>query len=258
MKTKVLFFLFIIVIVLNSFGQESVRLKGIVKNDSILLKDINIINKTKNTGTSSDRKGHFFINASAGDSIVFSSINFSKRIIVASNKHIKTKSIIVYLEEEFNELDEITLNQSLKFDVGNIYIHKNMAIDMEEDVITNRPPDIRKQVNPLGNSSNGISILGLAFKIADELFLKKIRLKIKQEKKKEIKQHEEQLEFVNNIVPKYGESFFINELNINEDEIYQFIDYCEDHGIVEYYNSNEFIIKNFIIEHAIKFNNIKP
>ncbi|WP_111707465.1 hypothetical protein [Lutibacter citreus] len=258
MKNNVLFFLLFTLIVLKSFGQEVVKLNGIVKYDSIFLKDINIVNKTKVTGTSSNKMGEFNLNASLGDSIVFSSINFSKRIIVISDHHLKAKKMIVYLEDGFNELDEITLNQNIKIDVSNIYIHKNMVVDYENDVVTNRPPDMRKHVDPIGNSSNGVSILGLAFKIADELFLKKGRLKRKKEKKQLKKRTDDQDIFIKNLVTNYGENFFTNDLNIQKDKIFQFIDFCEDQGITEYYDSNEFLIKNFLVEHASKFKALKP
>ena len=236
--------------------ENSIKLQGIVKSDSILLKDVNIINKTNKTGSSSNTFGEFEINASEGDSILFSSIGYSKRIIKISKTHIKNKKIVVWLEEGFNELDEITIGQHLKFDTSKIFVHKNMTID--KDIGNSvEPPSVRKYVDPIGNSSNGISIIGLIFKVTDELFLKKGRLERKLNKRELKQKVKDQQLFINTIVNTYNQSFFINELNINSNKIYIFIDYCEQNGLANLYDSNEFVIKNFLIKQANLFNSIK-
>ena len=58
----------------------------------------------------------------------------------------------------------------------------------------------------------------------------------------------------------YGDTFFIEALNIQEHEINLFLDFCVGNGLTEFYNSNEIVIKNFLIKqtreyHSIKINN---
>ncbi|SDX31180.1 hypothetical protein SAMN05444411_104181 [Lutibacter oricola] len=241
----------------NLNAQENlIRLNGIVKNDSLLLKDINIINKTKKTGASSNAKGEFIIHAALGDSILFSSLSYVRRTIKISNYHIKHKKMVVYLEQGYNELDEITLNQRIKFDTSKILTYKGMPLDRDDDFYR-EPPNIRKSIDPTANAPGG-NILGLVFKLADVLFLNKIREKKKEKRKKLKIKTEKQTQFLDNIVTNYSEEFFTKELKIHPDKIYIFIDYCQDNNLKKHYNANEFVVKNFLITQSKKFNQIKP
>ncbi|HKJ06484.1 MAG TPA: hypothetical protein VJ970_03375, partial [Flavobacteriaceae bacterium] len=85
-------------------AQNSITLNGIVKNDSIGLENIHIINLRSNLATYSSASGKYLISVMVGDTLKFSSVNHSNRKIKISENHAKNKFIIVYLEEEIEQL----------------------------------------------------------------------------------------------------------------------------------------------------------
>ena len=257
LKTNNILFiqLFLMLFCQKIIAQENrVELAGLVKQDSILLVNINIINKATNTGAASDKDGIFTMNAKEGDSILISSINYINRIIKITSTHINNKKIEIYLEPDYNELDEIFLEKKNNLNWEKIAVEKGTILDNDKNTYK-KPPTITTDPT-YGNS--GVNIIAVVFKIADELFFKKIRLKKKQKKQALKLKEENQLNFINNLVTNYSETFFVNELKIHPDKIYLFIEYCEDKGLKEHYKSNEIVVKNFLLTYSKQFNNIKP
>ncbi|MBL4938843.1 MAG: hypothetical protein JKY16_00875 [Lutibacter sp.] len=241
--------------VMNIAAQNnSIKLKGTVQSDSTYLSDINIVNKTSNLGTFSKKNGTFNITTSLGDSILFSSIVYNNRIVIISETHINSKKITVYLEPNYNQLDEIMLEKKIAIDWGNVAVPKGTIF--ENDKITNRKaPNARKLTDPNANASglNPITIITALIKILTKKSrLKRKAKKIEHEKIKQLKN-----KFPITIRDLYGIYFFVEWLHIPEDNLNLFLDYCEGNGLNDLYNSNEFIIKNFLIVQAEKFNSIR-
>lgn len=248
LKTASLLFLFIS---MHLFAQKSIeKIEGVVKSDSIFLENINVLNLTQNFGASSNNKGAFTLFAKLGDSIMFSSISYTNRIIKISEKHMREKKIIVFLEQGFNELDEILLTPKVQLDFGNIDVQKGMILNKTEDS-KKKGPDLRRMTDPTyGN-------VGVDFVSIFKLLTKKLRLKNKG--KKAAQKENERLieEFPDKLFSLYKTNFFTDELKIPDDKIYQFLEYCQENGLSNHLNSNEFQIKNFLIVKSRKFNQIK-
>jgi hypothetical protein len=244
------FFLFAIVTLQINGQEKSVKLQGFVKYDSKVLANINIINETNKTGVASDSKGKFEIYASIGDSILFSSISFKNRKIKISETHIENKFITVYLEPGFNELDEVEILKKIRLDFGDVSLSQRAELDIDE-MTNNEAPNMERQIDP-NAKFQGMSLIGIY-----ELLTKKNRAKKRNEN--DIKNEIEFLkkELPNTIKIAYGDDFFTDWLYIKNDQIYEFLDFCQSNGLGELYKSDEIYIKDFLIKQSKIFNKIK-
>ncbi len=240
---------------MNMVSQEkNVKLEGTVQFDSTYIANINILNKATHLGTSSDTNGHYSLYAKKGDSILFSSIVFKNRFIKITETHLKSKSITVYLEASVNQLDEIMLDKKVWLNGIKIAVSKGTILDYDE--ITNRkPPDARKLTDPTANAG-GVNAIGIITELL-KILTKKARKKRKEKKLKHEKIQQLKNEFPTTIRNLYGEDFFMEWLNIPEDNIHLFLDYCQGNGLNELYNSEEIILKNFLLLKAKKFNSLR-
>lgn len=233
---------------LNIHSQSNTAvLKGNVKYNHSVIQDINVLNKNTSKGTSSDSKGNYSIKASLGDSLLFSSIIYENRIIKITNTHIKTKSITVYLEANYNLLQEVYLTKQRILNSIDIAVAKGTVLD--NDKITDRKaPDARKLTDPNAGGSS-IDFIGIY-----KLFTKKRRKRKKLEKIEFDKQEQLKKDFSETIIVRYKDSYFIESLHIQEHQINLFLDFCQSKGLNKLYDRNEIVIKNFLFRQAKHFN----
>lgn len=245
--------LILLLFFLKSYAQEQqIDLEGIVKSETNALQDINIINKTSKLGTFSNVNGAFTLPVSLGDSIQFSAISYKTRTIEITLNHLKSKKIIVFLEPGLNELDEISIEQKVRLDFGKTSLPKG-AIFEKDNIDLKKAPNARNLTDPTSPAgSNTGNILGVI-----TLIVNKILKKSTERKKEEKIQLKIQQNFSNTVIDNYGKDFFIKSLNINQDDLFLFIDYCKDNGLNTYYMSDEFTVKNFLVIQSKKFIEIK-
>ena len=230
--------------------EKETMLFGKVRNDSIYLENILVVNLRTSFGTSSLQGGEYYIKAKLGDSILYKSITHKNRKVKITENHIEKKFIEVFLEPQINQLDTVTIAGSFTLDVSNVYIDKDMVLDKDAYNYI-KPQDVTNQVDPNAGQA-GVDMLGLLFRGADALFFKK-----KREEKRELAEiNRKKRIFIDNIVYTYEERFFRKELKIHKNKIYQFIDFCEDKGLGDYYNKREIEIKNFLILQSRDFNKL--
>ncbi len=253
LKSKNIFvtIVFLVFVYSNSLAQKKiVMLNGTVRSDSIVLQDINIINLTSNIGTSSDKNGNYTIYGSLGDSILFSSVVYKQRIIKISKSHVESKTLVVYLEQGINELDEVEIGQKMRLNLGKVSLPKGAVFD-NDNISSKKAPNSRKFTDPTyGNS--GVNFSEISKLLTNNVFQKR---KARKEEKRHIKKQKQI--FLENIYNDVGVDFFTVHLNIKEEEIYLFLYYCEDNGLSDFYNSDEFLIKDFIIKQSKKYNQTK-
>jgi hypothetical protein len=249
--SKYICLVFILIISVNKANaqKQQIKFNGIVKNDSINLKDINIKNVTSGYGTTSDKNGHFILYGKKGDSVLFSSIVYKNRIIKISSTHINSKKMIVYLEPDYYQLDEIMLSNPIIIDWSNASVTPGTIFD--NDYISNRkPPNAQALADPNANTG-GLNPVALFMQLTKKSRLKRKKRKLEAHKNQLLKQ-----EFPTTLRNLYGNDFYIKSLTIPEEKINIFLDYCQANGLNEYYLSDEFIIKDFLIKQARKFNAI--
>lgn len=104
MKKSMLFMIFFVFGILNSFGQ--IQIKGTVKDkDDNTLLGVNVFIKGTTTGTATDEDGKFTIKASLNNVLVFSYIGFETKEVTIKDK----SDITIVLTENNSELDEVVV-----------------------------------------------------------------------------------------------------------------------------------------------------
>ena len=251
LKIKNILFFGALILVLQVSAQEKpVLLKGNIKYNSKNIPDINVINKTSKIGTSSNENGEFTISAMKGDSILFSSLEYQNRIIKITESHLSNIAITVYLEPGFNELDEVKILQKIKMDWSKTPVQQRAVLD-NDDVSTFKAPDTDQYLNQ-GYMTNGVSLVGIY-----NLITKKSRAKKRtaNDEKNQIANFKNELP--NTLKNLYGTDFFTDWLYIPSTEVDLFLDYCQGNGLGDYYNSNEFVVKNFLVVQSNNYNKLK-
>jgi hypothetical protein len=219
-------FLFLLVS-FYSFSQNNNDkfIEGIVYNDnSYSIEGVHVLNITSNEATITNSKGNFKILVKLNDELIFSAIQFKRNKITINQEIFDSLSIIVYLEEFVNELDEVILNSSglsgsLMNDLQNTGIVKDLNFD---DIGIPGYTGIRKEDIPS------------SFQLTKELLLAPLTGGVDiermynwfsgyyKEKRKE-REFKNDYSLVDQIIKFYGLRFFIDEFELSEDNIHEFV-----------------------------------
>ena len=108
-----------LLILLLSFckvNSQSVEIFGKVESKADV-ENIHVINKTEKLFTATNRNGEFKMTVNLNDTLLFSSIQHTSKEVVITNNIILSRSLIVKLDEQINELDEVIVGKVLTGDL---------------------------------------------------------------------------------------------------------------------------------------------
>ncbi len=88
---------------------ERTRITGEIKNDSLPIENVHIINMSSNRGSLSNKNGEFQISVKENDTLMFSDVQYLIKKIIISQDHIINKRLNIKLEFNTNKLDEIVI-----------------------------------------------------------------------------------------------------------------------------------------------------
>jgi len=201
------------------YSQEKILLKGKIVADSLENSRINILNITKNIGTTNSDLGDFEIEVQEDDILVFSSIQYERVEIKISKKNIKRKLLNVELTKKVIGLNEVMLRKTgltgnLSEDLENI-----KTFDYYEGIPLSKIPRLTSLGRQLYTARDGDIDPLLNMIIGRMQMLEKAN-------------ENEQLTFdVQEGIDAVESSIFINELEIPEEEIINFVYYCATNPI---------------------------
>lgn len=110
LKNRVLFLLFFFVFAgLNAQTFSQKKVEGKVYSADGDVAATHVLNTTTKRATITDAAGFFSIEASLNDSIVFSAVQFKRKILVVSNAMLDSKTVFIPLEPALTELDEVVV-----------------------------------------------------------------------------------------------------------------------------------------------------
>lgn len=241
--------IFFISLVFTSYAQNK-KLKGKFIGENLEKSFINVINVNTYKATISQLGGKFEIEAEVGDSILISSIQYKEMKFVVKPEFFNN-SIEIPLKLKVNELDQvnlfsINLTGNLESDAKNIKLNKSSKLDFgtfdvskayDEEVTTQAEFSLRNvamEQNPIPASVNFRRV----FKLISGLFTKRDQYKNGTDNKSSL------------IGKLGGKDFFIDFLNIKENQIGQFISYAKGNGLTNelFKQSNDLDLIQFLME----------
>lgn len=222
-----------------AYSQENrVLISGEIKNDSVPIENVHIINKSAQKGTITNRIGQFKISVTDKDTLMISDIQFQNKIIIVNQDHLLTKFIEINLLELTNELDEVVVQQ---FD------------DMSEELgLPNAGKEplnkLDRNLNHYSQKSTPIVILeALLFKPGgiDDIYNIVSGNRKNDRKLKQLIQEDQlnagKLEYVKVIRAHFQDDFFTNSVQIEEEYIDTYIYYCLAQDIGSLYDKGRLI-----------------
>ena len=253
---KLLCLIFFVIFSLQLYAQnERVLISGEVKNDSSSIENVHIINLNSNVGTLSNAFGMYKIAVKLNDSLLISSIQYESQLLIIKKEQLQNRTISIDLEIKINELDEIILKEHNLS--GNLIIDSKLLKDsisagkkmkdqimlmdldkpvvLDNDAIENeKPPDASKLTNP--NIPVGGDLIKLFRPLLKEV--SKIGQTKRELKNKKRIYNLNASKAPESIREELGDLFFTDRLNIQIEQIGDFILYCKPKGIVELYMKN--------------------
>jgi len=218
--------------------ENRVLISGEIKNDSVPIENVHIINKNSWRGGITNSKGQFKISVTDKDTLMISDIQYQNKIIIVNQDHVLNKFIEINLLELTNELDEVIVQQ---FD------------DMSEEL--NLPNAGKKPLNKLDRNLNHYSQKSTPIVILEALLFKPGGIddiynivsgnRKKDRKLKGLIQDDAlnagKLEYVKIMREHFQDDFFTNSVKIEEEHIDSYIYYCLAQNIGNLYDKGRLI-----------------
>ncbi|MEN8124147.1 MAG: hypothetical protein ABFR32_03380 [Bacteroidota bacterium] len=110
---KIYRFFYSIILFIFSFQiyaqKDRIIITGEIKNDSVSIENVHIINISSNRGSLSNKNGKFQISVKENDTLMFSDIQYMVKKIIINKQHLSDKELTVKLVFNTNKLDEVVI-----------------------------------------------------------------------------------------------------------------------------------------------------
>ncbi len=246
--------------------QENILLKGSIKAAFLESASVHIINATQKTGTVNSDSGNFQILVQAGDTLLFSSIQYQKLEVIISDKIIWEGNLIIELKEDINQLAEVNISNiqltgNINTDLNNIEVVTDLPLDLrfgavkhivfESDV--NDPLEAPRNIAFESNQvlQPGVNLLGIV-DVLEDLF------NIKKKGNTPIYKRPTAT-VAAQIRGLFDDDFFKSSLGIKEEHINDFLFYVDENGLTSQMmeEKNKLSLLDFLFEQSEKYLQIR-
>ncbi|MCW2119170.1 hypothetical protein [Flavobacterium sp. 7A] len=217
-----------------SQGASNVQLRGTIKTASDFVNEVNVVNETTKTTTSSNELGQFTITAKEGDLLVFTAVN-----LVTVNKKISKQDILSGFINVLANLQTIPLKE--------VVIKKSSISAENLGVISANQKKYTAAERKLYTATSGGGIDGLLNAISGR----------KAMLKKEIIVESKESAF-NRLIYLFEDDYYTVKLKIPADYIKGFQFYCVEDSefVIAVKSKNNTLIKFLMINLAAKYNKL--
>lgn len=214
-------------------------LNGEVKASNSNIEKIHVINLSLEKGAVTDSEGKFQIFARVNDSLYVSSVQFQNKTLVVTEEMIKSGNFYISLQDKVNELaevmiDDIKLSGHLANDLGKISITEvetKYKLQNRLNTFIEKDRELNPYVKPVANG--GIRIDKIAGAVIDRL-----------SKNSEKPVQYTPKELANKSIKIVGHEFFRENLQLQENEICNFVYFCTEDSRFKrlVINNNAFVL----------------
>lgn len=228
-----------------TYGQKQKKnITGKVFYDGEVISDVHIINKNANQGTNTNDLGLFEIPVFIGDTLTFSHINFKDKEITITKENIYNEILKVELEGKTYQLEEITLQ-------------KPKSIFYVDPEIMPAPNINAKTLNlPYANTIAKKDYSVVKFRSGGVVSLDNLinALNGNNRRRKELQKITYEDDILKKIRKHFTDDFFITDLNIKQENINPFLNYCYKKNIINHFNKkNNLRLTTILIKESRTF-----
>lgn len=228
MRKKILLLVFGMVVAQTLFGQERTLILGKVVMDSVGIQDVHIINLSSRRGTLSNDRGVFEMEVAVSDTLQFSDIQFETKSISITQKDLDKGILLVELKYKIEMLEEIFVKNKDDF------LKVKDTPDVPVNSVSLQLPNAGKpKLTYVDRKVNYYQKGGSVDKIYGWLSGQTKQLK---KLKKDMKDDE----ILEQIRIYLTDRYFVTLLEIEEEGINQFLNYCKKEHIVRQYKNDQF------------------
>ncbi|MEM6721387.1 MAG: carboxypeptidase-like regulatory domain-containing protein [Bacteroidota bacterium] len=248
MKLKLLLFSLLISSLMLAQDADRKILRGAVVYRDVKVTGVNIVNNTTSRGTTTNQKGEFEILVKKDDILIFSSVQYTIKEIVITEKIIENNRLVVEVKEKVEALDEVVISPENKdkfLDFQEEQIEKYQTYQFSDD----RYSQVLNEA--LGQRENlGGNLLGLVGLLVNSIFKGDGSKKAKEDNRPIY----ERTSF-NEVRYRYKDEFFTKNLGIPQEKISAFLYYCDDQRPSEdlFSEKNEFLLIDFMVKHSKQY-----
>ena len=239
MKNYLFYFFLIISFTLSAQQRKMIKGKLLYRNNNVIA--ANVINNTEQYNTITNSDGEFEINVKQGDEIVFSSVEFKIKSIIITEEIIKKNRLVVNITERINILDEIVISPENTQKFLDLKEEEFKGFDYAQDKSTRLDNVIMRE----GRLSNGIDFVN-AFKLISKVI-------------SDSSESSNSKLIPSKILPYvFKDDFFLNDLGLKQDEIYDFLEYLDEKLTSKdlLKKSKEFLLIDYLFDLVEEFKRI--
>lgn len=225
-----------------AFSQSEKPVHGKVITEGFPIGGIEVINQTNSAVVVTDASGKFSIPAKVGDVLIFAGKNYTARKIRLKQKDFEKTGIETAMDQETIQLIEVEITK----EVDDVKLEPPVVEPLRSvDNILNNSPNNMMVYN--GSIKDGLNFVAIG-KAIGKLF--------KGKKKDKVLSNIEMKEYVSD---NFNKDFFLNTLQLKEDEIEIFLEFCyADPKTANYINNNNVLeVTDFLKSKKEEFRKFK-
>jgi len=223
---------------------------------------VSIFNLNSKRGAVADNNGNFSLKVQVNDSIRITSLQFQPFTVLVRETVVSSKKLNIYLNEVINSLPEVVvspydLSGNINVDVSRLE-SKDYAKNMSSGELMNATAEV--SYGPAVNSAprNTAMLSGNTRLVNGINFVNIFKELLINNKEKEIRNPYSDIpnaEIDNEIRKLYDDDFFKENLNIQMEDINDFIYFADDNGLSEQMlkKGNELDLIDFLVEQSKKY-----
>lgn len=237
-----LFSTIIILFSIASHAQEKeTTIVGKVRDSVDVIKNVHVVNITKKTGIFTSEKGNYFIKATLGDTLQYTSVQHKTKLVSVSKNILSEKKLDILLERITINLDSFDLKRnelSGKLDVDLNQLPKNVKDSLLNEAVNFSKVnfyEIDTKIDATERSKADIPIVDPNQRFQGLNLMSVFSLFKKREKGLKPIEKVSFTKLTEKIIEDLGDDFFTETLKIPKEYHYDFVAYCRPLGIENLY-----------------------
>jgi len=215
-------------------------LRGTVLYRNMPVTNENVINNTAGEGTITNEKGEFAIPAREGDELFFLALSYQMKQVVVDAEILRRGRLVVEVNEKVTELEEVTVSPEDQQEFLRLRNEDFKGYDYETDE-TSEVVNIAESETVRG-MQYGLNFVNIFKLLAGTLY-------------KDSSPEAPELKMSEALRHVYDDAFFVQDLDIPQDKIDEFLYYCDaqmpPRTLLR--KSNEFQLIDFLVNQSEEF-----